>query len=113
MNQVSVSRVNLYDTEACFAGTTRRGGKGRNDVLNAVDRGRLRHWIVIGERQRARGNDIVPPSITFGDGSLTCPWAVGPGLPTGISQLHPSTASLPRSKPDASHQRPNMILHPH
>jgi len=32
MNQVSMCGVNLNDTETRFAGTARRGGKGRNDV---------------------------------------------------------------------------------
>src|SRR6266436_1085570 len=111
MNQVSMSGVNLNDSKAGFAGTTRGGGKSRNGVLNTVDRERLRHRIVIGERQCARSNDI-PPSTTFGDRSVACPRPVGAGLATGMRQLHPSHAALLMNKPDDSSQRLNVIVHP-
>jgi hypothetical protein len=45
MNEVSMSGVNLNDTEARFAGTTRGGGKGKDDVLDTVDRERSGHRI--------------------------------------------------------------------
>src|SRR6267378_3190915 len=112
MNQISVSSVNLNDTEARFTGTTCGGGKSRDDVLNTVDRERLRHRIVIGESQCTRGNDIVPPSTTFGDRSVACPRPVGAGLATGMRQLHPSHAALLMNKPDDSSQRINVIIHP-
>src|SRR6266849_6610415 len=104
--------MNFHDTEACFADTTRRGGKSRNDVLNAVDRERLRHRIVIGENQRARSNDILPTPITFGHHSVACPRPVSAGLATGMRQLHPSHAALLMNKPDESSQRLNVIIHP-
>src|SRR5229473_2068500 len=112
MNQVSMSSVDLDDTEARFAGTTRRGGKSRNHVLNTVDRERSRHRIVIGESQCTRSNDIVPASIIFGDHSLTCPRPVSAGLATGVRQLHPSHAALLMNKPGDSSQRLNVIVHP-
>src|SRR6267378_6093576 len=112
MNQISVSSVNLNDTEARFTGTTCGGGKSRDDVLNTVDRERLRHRIVIGESQCTRGNDIVPPSTTFGDRSVACPRPVGAGLATGMRQLHPSHAALLMNKPDDASQRFNVIVHP-
>src|SRR5260370_15007969 len=100
MNQVSMSGVNLNDTEARFAGTTRRSGKSRNDVLNTVERERLRHRIVIGEGQCTRGSDIVPAALTFGDPSVACPRPVSAGPATGMSQLHASHASLLMTTPD-------------
>ncbi len=112
MNQVSMSSVDLDDTEARFAGTTRRGGKSRNDVLNAVDRERLRHRIVIGESQRARSNDILPTPITFGHHCVACPRPVGASLATGMRQLHPSHTALLMNKPDDSSQRLDVIVHP-
>jgi hypothetical protein len=65
VNQISVSRANINDTEAGFAGTTRRCGKGRSDILNTFDRERLRRRIVLGENQCAWGNDVVPTPHQF------------------------------------------------
>src|SRR5260370_35351733 len=91
MNQVSMSCVNLNDTEARFAGTARGGGKSRNDVLDTVDRERLRHRIALGETQCARCNDIAPTPFTFRNASVASPRCVRPGLAPGIRQLPPTT----------------------
>src|SRR5260370_1946368 len=112
MNQIAMSSVDLNDTEARFAGTTGGGSKSGNDVLDTVERERLRHRIVVGESQAAWGNDIVPSPFTFGDRSAACPWPVGAGLATGMRQLHPSHAALLMNKPDDSSQRLNVIVHP-
>src|ERR1700692_2971054 len=112
MNQVSMSSVNLNDTEARFAGTARRRDKSKTNVLDTFDRERLRHRIGIRKSQCARSNDIVPPSITFGDHSLACPWPVSASLATGMRQLHPSHTALLMNKPDDSSQRLNVIVYP-
>src|ERR1700739_2885379 len=98
MNQVSMSGVNLNDAKAGFAGAPGRGHERRNNPMNAVNRERLRLWIVMGKSQRARGHDIGPASFTFGDGSISFPRSVGAGLATGVCQLHPSHAALLMNK---------------
>ena len=108
-----MSGVNLDDTEARFAGTARRGGKGRNDVLNAVDGERSGHRILIGEGQRTRGNDVVPASLTFGNRSVSFPRGVSAGLATGMGQLYPSHAALLMNKPHDSREWLDVIIHPY
>src|SRR5882762_3419123 len=112
MKQVSMSSVNLDDTEARFTGTARGAGKSSNDVLNTLNGERSRHRIAISESQCARGNDIVPTTFTFGNRSVACPRRVSAGLATGMRQLHPSHAALLMNKPDDSSQRINVIIHP-
>src|SRR6266478_1483417 len=112
MNQVSMSGVNLNDTEARFASTTCGRGKSRNDVLNTVDRERSGHRVAIGKGQCARGNDIIPTPFIFGNHSVAPPRCVSAGLATGMRQLHPSHAALLMNKPDDSSQRLNVIIHP-
>src|SRR5260370_32477324 len=112
MNQVSMSGVNLNDAKARFTGTACRRGKSRNDVANAIARERPWHRIVIGERQRARRNDIVPTAFTFGNCSVARPWRVRAAFTAGMRQLHPSHAALLVDKPhDASH-RLNVSVFP-
>jgi DEAD/DEAH box helicase len=60
----------------------------------------------------ARGNDVVPTTVTFGNPSVACPWRVSAGLATRMRQLHPSYAALLMNKPDDSSQRLNVIIHP-
>src|SRR5260370_3848507 len=112
MNQVSMSTVNLDDTEARFTGTACGGDKSRNDAFNTVDRERPGHRIAIGESQCARRNDILPTPFTFGHRSVACPRRVGAGLATGMRQLHPSHAALRLNKPQDSRQRFNVMIHP-
>src|SRR3981189_1220883 len=112
MNEVSMSGVNLNDTEARFAGTTRGGGKGNDDVLDTLDRERSGHRIAIGERQWARSNDILPTPFTFGHRCMACPRRVSAGLAAGMRQLHPSHATLLMNKPNDSGQWRNMIITP-
>src|SRR6267154_1512644 len=111
MDQISMSSVNLKDAEAGLAGTA-CGGESGDDAVNSVDGERSGHRIAIGERQCARGDDIIPASITFGNGSVACPRRVSAGLATGMRQLHPSDAALLMNKPHDSGQRLNMIILP-
>src|ERR1700752_1176227 len=112
MNQVPMSSVNLDHSEARFTGTARRGGKSSNNVLDAIDRERLRHWILIGKTQRARCNDIVPTPFTLGNHSVPYRRGVSAGLATGVRQLHASCDTLLMYKPDDSSERLNVIVHP-
>src|SRR3981081_4229963 len=112
MNQVSMSSVNLNDSEARFTGTTCCGGKSRNDVLNTIDRERSGHRIVISESHGAWGNDVLPTPLTLGDRPMPCPRRVSAGFATGMRQLHPSHAALLMNKADDARQRLNVIVHP-
>src|SRR5882762_1652035 len=112
MDQISMSSVNLNDAEAGFTGTACGGGKSRDDAVNSVDGERSGHRIAIGERQCARGDDIIPAAITFGNGSVACPRRVSAGLATGMRQLHPSDAALIVNKPHDSSQWLNVIIPP-
>jgi len=73
---------------------------GAKERLNGSGLPRLRHYLhsdmesTMRNRQCARGNDVVPPPITFGDLSVAFPRPVGAGLATGMRQLHPSHAAL-------------------
>lgn len=107
-----MSRVNFDDTETRFTGPACGGGKSGDDVLDAVDRERLRYRIVSGESQRARGNDIVPAPITLRYLSVTCPRSVSTGLAAGMRQLHSSHATLLMNKAHDSSQRSNVIVLP-
>src|SRR5580692_10040875 len=112
MNQVSMSGLNLNDTEAGFTRTARGGGKSENDVLNAIDRERLWHRIAFSEKQWARRNDVVPPAFTFGNLSVTFPRRVRAGFAPGMRQLHPSHATLLMNKPHDPSQRLNVFVFP-
>src|SRR5260370_41960734 len=112
MNQVSMSTVNLDDTEARFTGTTCGGAKSRNDALNTVARERPGHRIAIGESQCARRHDILPTPFTVGHRSVACPRRVRAGLAAGMRQLNPSHAALLLNKPHDSSHRFNVIIHP-
>src|SRR5260370_31183804 len=105
MNEVTVGSMNLNDIEARFASTTCGGGKSGNDIPNTVKRERLRHRIVIGESQCARGHNICPASTTLRNGSVVLPRPVGAGLPTGMRQLHPRDTALLMNKTNDSSQR--------
>src|SRR6516165_7179173 len=94
MNQITMSSVDLDHTEACFASATSRGGEGRNDVVNAIDRKGLRFWIVISKSHRAWSHDIRPTPVTFGDGPVAIPRPVGAGFATGMRQLRSRDADL-------------------
>jgi hypothetical protein len=107
-----MSSVNLGHTEACFAGATSHSGESRNDVLNIVDGERLRHRIVSGESQRARGHQSGPAPVTFGDCSVALSWPVGAGLATGMRQLHSCDAALLMNETNDSRQRLNVIVLP-
>src|SRR5258708_5669987 len=112
MNQVSMSTVNLDETEARFTGTTCGRGKSRNDALNTVGRERPGHRIASRESQGAGRNDILPPPFTFGHRSVPRRRRISARLATGMCQLHSSHATLLMNEPHDSGQRLNMIIHP-
>src|SRR6202167_4009591 len=66
----------------------------------------------MGEGNSAWRNNLLPPSVTLGNRSVTGPGCVGAGLATGVRQLHPGYCSLFMDKPDDSRQWRNMIVFP-
>ena len=112
MNQIAVRRVNLNHPEAGVTGATRGLREGRDDLLNAVARQRLRHGITIGERQRTRGHDVFPAPCLFGNRSVAFPRPVRAGFASGVRQLHAGDAALRMNEPDDPRQRLDVIVLP-
>ena len=112
MQQISVSGVNLEHPKTRLARAPRRSGECGHNFLNTFEAERLRHGEVMGEGNSARRNNLLPPSVTLGNRSVTGPGCVGAGLATGVRQLHPGYCSLLMDKPDDSRQWLNMIVFP-
>src|SRR5438034_3225068 len=112
MNQVSMSRMNLNHLEAGFAGATCRLRERSDDLLNAVACERVRHGITVGERQRARGHDLLPSPCMFGNRSVTRPRPVRAGFAASVRQLHAGDTALRMNEPDDSGQRLYVIVTP-
>src|SRR5882762_6141236 len=112
MNQVSISRMNLNHLEAGFAGATCRLRERSDDLLNAVACKRVRQGITLGERQRARGHDLLPSPCMFGNRSVTCPRRVRAGFAASVRQLHAGDAALRMNEPDDPGERPDVIVTP-
>ena len=68
--------VNFDYPEAGIARAPRRVGKSPNDLLNAIDRERLRRRIIIGKRNRARRHHVLPAALGFRNDSVTFPWVL-------------------------------------
>src|SRR2546426_4359909 len=107
-----MSRMNLNHPEASFAGATRRLRERTDDFLNAVSCERVRHGITIGERQRTRGDDLLPAPCVLGNRSMTFPRPVCAGLASSVRQLHAGDTALRINEPDDSGQRLNVIVAP-
>src|SRR5260370_1476184 len=108
MNQVAMSSMNLNHPEAGFAGTTCSARESSNYFLNASRCKGLRHGIVIGESECARGHDILPTPFVFRNFSLTFPRAVGTGLAPSMRQLHAGYTALFMNEIDDSSQGFNV-----
>src|SRR4051812_14351029 len=65
-----------------------------NDLLNAFDSKRLRHWVVFCEWDNAGCYDFAPASLSVRQHPTTFPWAVGAGFTSGVSELHAGDAAL-------------------
>src|SRR4029077_12796040 len=112
MNQVAMGSMNLNYPEAGFAGATRSVGESSNYLLNAVKCEGLRHGIVIGERNCARGHDILPTPFVFRNRSLAFPRPVGTGLASSMRQLHTGYTALLMNETDDSSQGFNVPVTP-
>src|ERR1700730_11008600 len=112
MDEVAMRSVNLNYSEARVASATCRAREGRNYFLNAIERQCLRHRIVIGERNRARGHDILPAPFVFGNRSLPFPWPIGTGLASGMRQLHAGDTALLMNEIDDASERFNVPVFP-
>src|ERR1035438_9732045 len=112
MEQVSVSSVNLEDPESSLPCAMRRRGEARDDVIDSVDKERLRQRVVIRETKSARSNDILPSSGTLGDHSLSVRRAVRARLAASMRQLHSGDAALLMDEADDPRQWLDVIVHP-
>src|SRR4029077_2115360 len=112
MNQVAMGSMNLNYPEAGFAGATRSVGESSNYLLNAVKCEGLRHGIVIGEWNCARGHDILPTPFVFRYRSLAFPWPIGTGLAPRMRQLHAGYTALLMNETDDSSQVFNVSVTP-
>src|ERR1700716_2210042 len=112
MDEVAMRSVNLNCAEARVARATCRAREGRNYFLNAIERECLRHRIVIGERNRARGHDILPAPFVFRNRSLPFPWPIGTGLASGVRQLQAGNTALLMNETDDPSQHFNVSVAP-
>ncbi len=89
-----MSTVSINHPEACLADATGRGREGGNYFLNAIQRQRLRHRIIIGKKDGARSHDVFPTAFLFGNRSRPFPRPVRDGLASRVCQLHPGGTAL-------------------
>src|SRR6478672_3664441 len=94
MNQVTMRGVNFEYAKAGIARAPRRSGESANDLLNAIDRERLRRRIIIGKRNRAWSHHVLPAAFAFRNNAVTFPWSSCARLAPGMRQLHTSGAAL-------------------
>src|ERR1700688_1087375 len=112
MNEIAMSSVNLNYPEARFAGATCRVRESSNYFLNAIKGKGLWDGIVIGERKRAWGHDILPTPFVFRNRPLPVPWPICTGLASGMRQLHAGNAALLMNETDDPSQRLNVSVAP-
>ena len=94
VNQIAVRRVDLDHANARFPRAPRARGESGDDFADAVARQRLRHRIVVGERQRARRHDLRPSAFRFGQTALAIPRPPRARLASGVRELHAGDAAL-------------------
>src|SRR6266513_3539531 len=94
MNQITMRGVNFDYAKARIARSSRRGGKSPNNLLNAIDRERLRRRIIIGELNRARRHHVLPAPFGLWNNSVTLPWSLRARFAPRMRQLHTRNAAL-------------------
>src|SRR5262245_7179640 len=94
MNQIPMRGVNFDYAKTGIARAPRGVGKSRNDLLNAIDRERLRRRIIIGKRNRAWRHHVLPAAFAFWNNSVTFPWSSCARFAPGMRQLHTCNAAL-------------------
>ena len=92
--------VNFDYAKAGIARAPRRVGKSPNDLLNAIDRERLRCRIIIGKRNRAWRHHVLPAAFGFRNNSVTFPWSSRARFAPGMRQLHTRNAALLMNEAD-------------
>src|SRR5690349_3887451 len=102
MNQITMRGVNFDHTKAGIARAPRRGGKSPNDLLNAIDRERLRRRIITGKGNRAWRHHVLPAAFGFRNNSVTFPWSSRARLAPSVGQLHTRNAALFMDEADDS-----------
>ena len=94
MNQITMRGVNFDYAKAGIACAPRRVGKSPSDLLNAVDRERLRRRIITRKRNRAWRHYVLPAAFGFRNNSVTLPWSSRARFASGMRQLHTRNAAL-------------------
>src|SRR5262245_60072896 len=102
MNQITMRGVNFDYAKASIARAPRGICKSPNDLLNAIDRERLRRWIITGKRNRAWRHHVLPAAFAFRNDSVTLPWSSRARLAPGMRQLHTRNAALFMDEADDS-----------
>src|SRR5947207_9829454 len=104
--------MNLDDAEPRLTSPAGGGGKTSIYFLNAIKCERLRHRIIVGETQRARGDDFFPAAFILGNSSRSFPWPARAGFAPGMSQLHSGDAPLFMNETDDSTQHLDVPIVP-
>src|SRR6516162_2286077 len=94
MNQITMRGVNFDYAKASIACAPRGVCKSPNDLLNAIDRERLRRRIIIGKRNRARRHHVLPAAFAFRNNAVTFPWSSCARFAPSMRQLHTRNATL-------------------
>src|SRR5262245_16405028 len=94
MNQITVRGVNFDYAKAGIACASSRFGKSPNDLLNAIDRERLRRRIIIGKRNCAWRHHVLPTPLGLRNNSVAFPWPSRARFAPGMRQLHTRNATL-------------------
>src|ERR1700757_101789 len=102
MNQITMRGVNFDYANAGIARPPRRPSKSPNDLLNAIDRERLRRRIISGKRNRAWRHHVLPAAFGFRNNSVPFPWSSRARFAPGMRQLHTRNASLFMNEADDS-----------
>src|SRR6476619_2565412 len=102
MNQITMRGVDFDYAKAGVARAPRRVGKSPNDLLNAINRERLRRRIIIGKRNRARRHYVLPAAFGFRNDSVTFPWSSCARFAPSMRQLHTRGAALFMDEADDS-----------
>src|SRR6266567_6787192 len=112
MNQITMRGVNFDYAKAGIARAPRRVGKSPNDLLNAIDRERLRCRIIIGKRNRAWRHHVLPAAFGFRNNSITFPWSSRARFAPGMRQLHTRNAALFMNEADDVLYKIDMFVFP-
>src|SRR5438477_1214264 len=89
-----MSSMDFDYTETSLASPSGSGRKRGDNFLNTITCERLRHWIGVGERQRAWCHNFLPTALFFRNRPRLFPWPAGAGFSAGVRQLHTGHASL-------------------